>query len=954
MVAAGERFVKPDRWLLGVLHASRKELISGRGGVSAAGFARLVLCSEGTVRRYLRGERPIPTSVLQAWERATRLAPGTLTSERGRGERPTLLDERPPLPALASVDTRPFVGRRRELEVLRQALAACSDRRQAVFVGGDPGIGKTRLAAVAAQSAFDSGATVLWGRCDDHLRLPFQPFADALRPFVPNFAALIVPDLETGRAAPLPDLARERLFEDVTDLIATIAANRPTLLVVDDAHWASRSSIDLLRHLLLVRRDIAVAVVLTYNTAELHGSPLADQIEDLTAIGDVARAVLDGLAETEVRELVAARTTVADRDAVAASLYAETGGNPFFVGEMLQEMAESEAPAAADGTRADVQAVLGRRLRRRSPHVRDVLSAAAVVGQAFEVRVVATMLAHAHADTEIVAALEEARNARLVEELGPLRYRFTHNLVRRAVLVSQGATQLALLHRSTADALEAVHADGLDRVRADLAHHLHAAGSAVPLDRRLDALQAAAEQCVAQLDVDGAKQHASVGLSLLEDACIDDPARRCDLLTLGVTHAPSGDADHWEWARLAADDAERIGDYDRMAKAVECFAANLRVGAPNTEAIELCTRCLDLLPPDDDLNHARVLAVLVLNMAWSTRGGAELQVQLGRLGAQAAERGEHLDDPRVRSNAYEAWLVALDGSSDLALRLQVADRAGTNANGVTPWHKAPLLLASGDRAGFEAIVERFALSPHHWDLAAAEEWRAMLALAEGRWDDATAHTSRAVAASRSDTNFEMVSLFQTFVLLWETGQLHDVVAIAEQAAAEGYAPTIGALGLVCLEVGEHRRARKHLSDLIASTELAPRDFTWTATLAILIELGARLDEPDAVKAAAKLLAPFRGQLIVVGTGTHVHGAADRFLAIAASSEAMAQRLFRSAIRLESQIGASALTRRTRMWQARALQHSASPTSRRRGDQFREDVLGEARAAGQHGLVTLQS
>ena len=959
MDGLSERFVEPDRWLLGVLHASRKELISRRAGMSAAGFAKLVNCAEGTVRRYLRNERPIPMSVLQAWERATGLAPGTLTGDRGEARRPLLLDQRPPLPVHVSADSRPFVGRRAELGVLRKALMDGSASRRVMLVAGDPGIGKTRLAAVTAKSAFGDGATVLWGRCDEHLRLPFQPFADALRPFVPNFAALIDPEAESRQGRDAWELARERLFEDIADLLAKISAHHRTVLVVDDAHWASGSSVQLLRHLMLVERHIALAMIVTYNTAELTNSALAPHLDEFVGREEVGHLLLEGLAESEVDELLAGRTTVVDRTRLARSLCTETGGNPFLLGEMILDIAErgdatTEGSGKGGRPRASAQAVLNQRLARRSARVLQLLPAAATLGLSFDFAVLVAMFAGKLSESEVVEGLEEARGARLVEELGPLHYRFAHNLVRAAVTAPLTDTQRALLHRSAADALEAVHAEDLDTVRPALAHHLHTAGPAVPLPRRVDAIGAAAAQCVAQFDRGGAKQYASLGLALLESAGADDPARRCDLLILGGTLTVAGDEEQLEWLRLAARDAESIGDHDRLATAVALFGDMVRVGGTNANAIALCNRCLEILAPDDDINRARVLAVLIFNLAWSGRGGAALQGRLRELCEEAVERVARHDDPLVRWRVYDAYSAALDGSSDLALRLRVAEQAISPRVG-SSWQRAPALIASGDRAAFEQILAEFAASRHYWDVAAAAEWSAMLALAEGRWDDAAAHAADALAVSRGDANFATVYSFQMAVLLWETGHLGELVDTAANASTAGYAPAIGALGLAHLEAGDREGARCALATLVGALDDIGRDFSWTAVLAIIIELGVRLHEPTPVASAAALLRPFSGQLIVVATGTHLHGAVDRFLAMAAQmagESVEARRLFESAIRLEVRFGASALSRRTRMWQARALLASEADEDRRRGEQLRDDVLTEAEAVGQTGLRTL--
>src|SRR6185437_6055353 len=185
-------------------------------------------------------------------------------------------------------------------------------------------IGKTRLATEAALVARHQGGLVLAGRCDEELELPFQPFAEALRfqaelPdetsdqwFGPGAGELVrlVPELAdrvTGLAPRIsgdPDAERARLFEAVTGWLRATAASVPVLLVLDDLHWADRTTLLLLRHLIHETAHDALCIVGTYRSTDLDRThPLAAMLADLRRDDTTTRLALDGLTADGVAEL---------------------------------------------------------------------------------------------------------------------------------------------------------------------------------------------------------------------------------------------------------------------------------------------------------------------------------------------------------------------------------------------------------------------------------------------------------------------------------------------------------------------------------------------------------------------------------------------------------------------------------------------------------------------------
>ena len=268
-----------------------------------------------------------------------------------------------------------------------------------MLLAGEPGIGKTRLLAEAARLAHEDGATVRYGRCYEEPVAPYEPFAEALG--ASAFAALV--DAAAGE--------RWRLFEAVGAQLAD------STIVLDDLHWADAGTLRLLAQLL--RRPEAPRVLGAYRDTEIsRAHPLAATLADLRRDGLLARVPLHGLDTPAVAALVAAREGPAD---LAGALHDETGGNPFYIEEVLRHLAGAPlAPGAQLPIPEGVKDVIGRRLSRLAPETEQVLAVASVAGREFDLALLEAVLAHDPLD-----ALEQARSAQMVREErpGPLRLR---------------------------------------------------------------------------------------------------------------------------------------------------------------------------------------------------------------------------------------------------------------------------------------------------------------------------------------------------------------------------------------------------------------------------------------------------------------------------------------------------------------------------------------------------
>ncbi len=408
-----------------------------------------------------------------------------------------------PLPAaVLGAESSEFVGRGEILSELdRQWTAAVAGERRVALLAGEPGIGKTRLAAEFCRRAHSAGAAVLAGRCHEEMVTPYAPFAEALRHYATacppaelavhlspwrRELAVLVPELGDGRSIsvaespPEAEQERFRLLEAIAALLAGASLARPLILLVDDLHWADDASLLLLRHVVRATEDSRLLVLGTYRQTELdRQGPLAAALAELRRARVLAQIPVPGLSEAEVAALIAARTGAGADEGFAHQVSARTDGNPFFIEELLRHVEDrSGAGLDAADLPAGVKDLLLRRLRRLGPESEKALVFAAVSGREFELDVLARVLGVP--DEGLAELLERAIAAHvLVEEAGSIgRYRFAHPLIREAIYGEVSATRRALAHRRIAEAIESVGADRLSGQAGALALHYHAAGDA--------------------------------------------------------------------------------------------------------------------------------------------------------------------------------------------------------------------------------------------------------------------------------------------------------------------------------------------------------------------------------------------------------------------------------------------------------------------------------------------
>lgn len=453
-----------------------------------------------------------------------------------------------------------FVGRDEEFRLLRDALANALNRQGGIWlVGGESGVGKSRVLEELRAFALVRGSLVVRGQAAADGGLPYQVWRDPLRrlvlgcpltdldagvlkPFVPDIAKLLEREVPDAPALD-SDSSRLRLAQTILDILRR--QKQTTVILLEDLHW-TRESFDLLK---LVAAGITKLPVL------IVGSYRDDERPDLPQIVDQAKLLkLQRFSQNSIAELSRAILgPLGNRKDILALLERETEGNVFFVIEVLRALAGMAGHIDKIGevtlprvvVAGGVRAVLKRRIDRLSPDAVSLLSIAAVAGRRIDSAVIQQL---APADTNLEGWFTQCANASVLEFIDG-EWRFTHDKLRETLLEALPEADRPRLHLMVANAVEAVY--GGDPSRAvQLADHFQMAGD---LNKRLKYLLAAARHARAISRHEECRRLCEEALELLT---APDEQRMATLSLLGDAYV----------------------DGDEFAQAEKCYMESLRLG----------------------------------------------------------------------------------------------------------------------------------------------------------------------------------------------------------------------------------------------------------------------------------------------------------------------------------------------------------------------------------------
>ena len=679
------------------------------------------------------------------------------------------------------------VGRTDTQAALVAALAqASAGEPQLVLVAGEAGIGKTRMAGELAARAVTSGHRVLWGECVPLQagELPYAPIVAALRgqEHGDELAALLA-ELRNGRGAAAH--APAQLFELLLGALGRLADTTPTLLVVEDVHWADRATQDLLRFLARNLRDERLLLVVTLRTDEPPApAPLRTLLAELGRSPRVERLDLERLTPADTALQVEA---IAGHDGatLAAWVHDRAEGNPYFTEELLAARIAGEPETALPRS---LHEVLLARVADLDGPSRQVLHLAAAAG-----RDVSHELLPRAADLDaatLSAALAELVGEHvLIYEAANERFRFRHALAREAVYAALLPPERRALHAAIAQALEAALPEP-DRGAADwaaLAQHWDSAH----------------EEALAL--------HASVAAATSAHAVYAYQAERSQLeraRKLWPRVAPAAhpsDLDEAELLHRLAVAARLAGDRDGAIPIAEAALALVDAAADPRRAARLHTllgvlnrsrersmahleRALDLLPPEPSHERAAAMCQIAKTLVYGelpsdTRRFAEETLEVARAAGALAEEGlthnmlgvayAYGGDPeRGLAHYGEALRIAREVGDPDRIAMAINNRADTL-----------MMLGRLDealealRVGYEELR---ALGLAHSGGVMIQTTSTECELRLGRWDEVAARLRRLLETLHED-DVRLAHIALSIQLHARRGQFDEAAALDREA-----------------------------------------------------------------------------------------------------------------------------------------------------------------------------
>lgn len=760
-------------------------------------------------------------------------------------------------PEPLTTEPMPFIDRERELGELRAALAsALAGRGRLVLLGGEPGIGKTRLANVLADEAAARGVPVFWGRgWEDGSAPAFWPWNTALRrgldaspAIAPIVAAaaraagpasgelgLVFPALADHLgAAPAgdssdSDRARFRLFDLVSRFLEALAAPAGLVIVLDDVHWADRSSLKLLEFVAADLADARILVVATYRDTEVQrDDPAGTTLARIARESSTRRMQLGGLGPEECARWIAATGAAGDATALGAALHRETNGNPFFVGEIVHLMiAEAGLQSVPRGARD----VIACRLARLGDACRATLEVAALLGDTIDAAVLADVLGGVAIDDHLADAVGDRILAGADGCSGA--YRFAHALIRRVLVDELAPSTRSTWHARIAAVLERRASTG-GRRTTEIVHHLASAGSPDALQRAFEYARRGGDEAAHGLGWEEAVRLYELALDVGQRSGLLAPRRSIELrLALaralrGVGDVPAARArceevmaacrttpDATAFVRAALIFAGPIPEWGRIEPSVRAVledACRVAGGVDGALRARLYARLAgDLVATNAVEESGRIVGLCneAVALAEDTGdAGARAVALLGRYTAGVMELG-----------TVDEGLAA-----DSERALGAAEAAGEHEfAAVTRYLRAMMCFADGEPAAFGREVERLATAAAATRVPEArwfaEVLTALRATVQGRFAEGRDAMERALAIGQRAQLPNALGVYASQRLMWHTFQGRLAVVEPEldfvvqtHPLGSGWRPLRALARFAC---GDEAAARSELHALMA-------------------------------------------------------------------------------------------------------------------------------------------
>jgi tetratricopeptide (TPR) repeat protein len=796
-----------------------------------------------------------------------------------------------------------------------------------LLLAGEPGIGKTRLAEEIAARARERGARTAWATAWQGDGAPSMwPWVQILRQLTGSAEALDQAQPETPAAS---SAARFAQLESIRRQVLQAAAESSLVLFIDDLQWADSGSIRVLAFVAAAIRDAPCLLVATYRSGELS----RDDIAELARVGTTL--AIPPLADEFAAELLRSAVGAEISSPVINTVVDRSGGNPLFVWEFGQLMAQSGrfdvAPAAVPEA---VAAVIERRLARLSEGAVACLRGAAVAGDPFSAPLV-SLIAEVTIEEASLGLAAAAASGLVNSTDPPLEFTFVHDLVRDVVLDGLDPVRLAALHHRTALAIEPRLVSDTS-FHAVVADHLSRAGP-----QHCAAASAHWEHAARRAEIMLAFDDAAERFGRAVRSCVDDPTRRGELLVAaGNALLLAGDLDRArERFNEAATTARAEQNAELLARAVLGIGTGpvaWEVPYASDEQVALVADTLALLPQ----NETRLRSMLLARLSVAAATPETLDLARGRA-EEALALAEELGDPALVGQALAALNDALAGPAHTMTRRDNADTivelamtAGDRALSLLGYRFLVVAdlefgdVAAVDRhiAAFSRLAEALRQPLVSWYVPLFRGMRAHLA---GNLDEAERYHGE-VAAAASATGSQNAFLMATTLRLAidvsrglrPPPDLLDGIMGVDPAQ---WATLAAGMAMVKWLAGDHDRARDLLM-LHARNHFVHlgNDGEHLTTLLMFGRVAAGLDERSAAEDIYDLLRPHSGLWAVDGIAGCCWGPIDMELgrlAILLNRDTDAREHLAHAQRGVEQVGAGLLAAEIERLQTDATGHS---------------------------------
>ena len=878
------------------------------------------------------------------------------------------------LPAVVVRPLPPLVGRVQVMkDLVAQAETAASGVGSLSVISGEGGIGKTRCADQLAVVARNMDMVVLSGRCPQELAVPaLWPVTTALLGMsreLPELAArarkLAQGPLEDGAgSADVPGAARFRLIEQCAELLRAMAAQRPSLLILDDLHCADAGTIDLLSFIAPELRDLPLCIVATLRGGELR--PGAERTAPLRRVLRHARTIpLGAFAADEVAELAQLIGKHRPSDALAEALCRAAGGIPLFVHEIVRSLLRQHGEQALARLGPDAVAVpalardlLRERVQRLPESTRELLSNAAVIGESFDLS-----LLRALCELEPEALLERLEPALLdghVLSEAPHAYRFGHSLFQSLLYDDLPAAQRVTTHRRLAGLLLA--RSDPSRHQPEAARHLYLALPAADPEQVLEEARRAGQSAQRAFAYENAIVYFGWALEAQLFASEIDASLRAELLlALGTAQRMAGRTrDALETSSRLLELAQQRHMHEVVVRATRLRRPTVAMSMiPDALARAALEGVLEQLA--DEPSPARVSALSQL--ACIPPYSADL-ARSKELSGRALELAARLPDAEPSFEGMRARLFSLSGPDDIAALLQLAERMlSAAADGPSAWHAGDALTArhaayilAGRIAEADEVLQQMSARVGGRHLPEASFFHERLALQrrflDGHFDEAD-QGWKALHASAVRAGVSYADMFyaaHSFNLALE--REGPQVVIARMQLGPGFDAnmtpyTRAGFARHAADAGEIELARSMLSAL-GDPQGFPRDGHYLHLLANFAACASRIDDKPRCEQLLALLAPY-AELNTPSQMGYYMGSVAHFLGLLATAlgrDALADEHFTRAHARNLAMGYRAGVARTLLAHGKLALRGAQP---RRARELLAAALRESQALGMRAI-----